>query len=1128
VRVNDPRGEDRRRAEPHDDARSESARDSDKDDSNLPRDRELQRIKSSYKISGEIARGGMGVILRGYDRALSRDVAVKVLREDLAEDAVVLRRFIEEAQIGGQLQHPGIVPVYEFGRMADRRPYFAMKLIRGQTLATLLGQRRDPAQDAHRFLSIFEQVCQTMAYAHSRGVIHRDLKPSNVMVGAFGEVQIVDWGVAKVLAHRADEDVTRPLERTEKRVVSQRSSEGAPSSHSLPGSIMGTPAYMPPEQARGSVAEIDERSDVFALGAILCEILSGKPPYLGEIDVIRSDAEHGRTTSAFARLDASQTDPELSLVCKRCLSLERDARPRDAGALARAIAAYLAALQERVRAAEISAAEARVQAQNERKGRRLTVALTFSIVLTVGVGAAATVWMQHQRDLRRLRAAERVNAALDRATTAYGNAKSSRDLVHWEQAVSEVDRAQALLDAGEPTEDLVSRTHDLSALVHTQAESARQTLQLDLSNGELLAKLQELHVPEGDGAYPTDWARVDAEFAQAFRDHGLDVDALSTDAAAGAMCARGIGVELASGLDDWAAARRNGGKKAAAEQLERLAVLVDPDETRLRLRAVLERGDARELDLLARTEQLSAYPAAMLNLLTNALDDAGSPIDALLVARVAQQLKPDDFVSNVYLARLIRDQPQDAARYFAAALSIRPDDLPVVNSLGWLLDHDLADHASAIALYRRAIVRHPEAVLIHLYLGHALGSSGDVDGAMAAYRETIRLDPNQRSAHAHLGVCLTRKKELDSAIGECREAIRLSPDYTLAYLRLGDALLENGNPAAAFTAYHEARRTDAQSVEAQFGEWQSLDSGGEYDRAMEIARAGARSGSYLTLRFLGAGLETNELVDVEDALRAARADAAKTPAGIGQHCILGLLLQENGAYAESFFELRIAHALSIPATSWHSVSQRWMDEARGLVEIEHVFDRQGGVDGRTYAATISPDPSGLAHSSASVDSRGSVAPFDLGRLALRRGLSVTASETFARALSSASDSNSSIPVDRRIDAVSAAVLASNGRDDEAARLDLAQRAVWCAKAAEWMRADVDSRAIEALDADPAVRDRAARALAHWRHAPRLSGVRGDGAIAQLPESERNAWRKLWTDVDVLSERIHAARPEHDK
>jgi serine/threonine protein kinase len=124
-----------------------------------------------------------------------------VLLDTHKDKPEVIQRFIEEAQIGGQLQHPGIAPVYELGQFSDKRPFFSMKLVKGQTLAKLLDSRENAAEESGKFIGIFQQVCQTMAYAHSRGVIHRDLKPANIMVGAFGEVQVMDWGLAKVLVN---------------------------------------------------------------------------------------------------------------------------------------------------------------------------------------------------------------------------------------------------------------------------------------------------------------------------------------------------------------------------------------------------------------------------------------------------------------------------------------------------------------------------------------------------------------------------------------------------------------------------------------------------------------------------------------------------------------------------------------------------------------------------------------------------------------------------------------------------------------------------------------------------------------------------------------------------------------
>src|SRR5262249_10499278 len=159
-------------------------------------------------------------------------------------------RFVEEAQIGGQLQHPGIVPVYDVGSFADRRPFFSMKLVRGHTLAVLLRGRPHPSDGLPRFLGIFEQVCQTVAYAHARGVIHRDLKPPNVMVGSFGEVQVMDWGLAKVLPQGGVADDAAAGKTDQEAVVATVRSGGDGSDRSRAGSVLGTPSYMAPEQAR--------------------------------------------------------------------------------------------------------------------------------------------------------------------------------------------------------------------------------------------------------------------------------------------------------------------------------------------------------------------------------------------------------------------------------------------------------------------------------------------------------------------------------------------------------------------------------------------------------------------------------------------------------------------------------------------------------------------------------------------------------------------------------------------------------------------------------------------------------------------------------------------------------------
>jgi serine/threonine protein kinase len=365
-----------------------------------------------YQLSGEIARGGMGAVLRGRDVDLGRDLAVKVLLEKHAHRPEIARRFIEEAQIGGQLQHPGVVPVYDIGHFGDR-PFFTMKLVKGLTLSAILAQRADHTTDRPRLLSIALQVAQALAYAHAKGVIHRDLKPANIMVGAFGEVQVMDWGLAKVLAEGGVADEERasraqqvPLNVTTIRTARSSGSAGSYGTETEAGSLLGTPAYMPPEQANGDMAILDRRADVFGLGAILCEILTGKAPYVGRSgEEVRRKACNGDLADAMARLDKCGTDQELILLTKTCLAPEAIDRPKDAQAVAEGLTAYLNGVQERLHHAELAEAEAKAKAVEEAKRRRLTVALAATVLLALTLGGGGCRTGRQEGLVRRVEAA---------------------------------------------------------------------------------------------------------------------------------------------------------------------------------------------------------------------------------------------------------------------------------------------------------------------------------------------------------------------------------------------------------------------------------------------------------------------------------------------------------------------------------------------------------------------------------------------------------------------------------------------------------------------------------------------------------------------------------------------------
>jgi serine/threonine protein kinase/Flp pilus assembly protein TadD len=1087
-----------------------------------PMEGDLQRERASYKMLGEIARGGMGVILRGRDAELTRDVAVKVLRSDLAGNESTVQRFLAEARIGGQLEHPGIVPVYEFGRMADRRPYIAMKLVQGRSLAELLAERATLTQDRHRYLSIFEQICQTMTYAHSRGVIHRDLKPANVMVGSFGEVQIVDWGLAKVLAQgkAAEAQAVAPSEAAP--TASPSGKMRASTSHSVAGAVMGTPAYMPPEQARGEIERVDERSDVFALGAILCEILTGDPPCAGGSPAAGSDTAQAALAEARTRLDVVVEEPELAHLCLRCLSEERDHRPRGAGEVAAAIGAYLASIEERARAAQIAAAESRVKAEQERKARWLILGLASSILATLVLGGGGWLWQQHQRENRRTQTAELANAALDRASLLYGQVSDSLDPARWQEALAAVDRVGALLDAGEPSASLEQRTQELAQQIHSGAEAAERRSRLEASNRGLLARLQELRVPEGEGVDAPDWSRVDGAFAAAFREHDLDVDGAPPDDVARAIRERGLGVDVALSLDQWAAARRRAGKAEDAERLTSLALSADPDEARAGLRQALAQGDREELVRLCRNAKLESLPVATLTLLGNSLTAAGAEEEAVRVLRVAQRLRPDDFVSNVYLARLFWERDyQESARYYGAALAVKPDDRIVIHEFGYLLDHFLLEPDRAVALYRRGLERYPEDATLHLYLGLALADLGSYDEAVASLEAALRLEPRRVGPCIGLIKCAWSRGDLEAVIAGSHRTLDISPGNTSALGFLGLSRLKQGDLAGAAKALEEAGRLAPGDANIQEGLRCLFEAQGDPARALQAARGAVRYTDYL-LDYFDRGMSLREIVDLDQAIGEHRAAVQSVPASAAQHCMLGVLLREKGLYSESLFELRVADALGADKGTWTLPSENPFGLAQRMIRTEHRCEQW--IEDAQRLAELESRLERVLHGEDAP--RDTAEEAELARLALRRERSVPAARMFASAL--ADPSSASLPDWCRREAAAAGVLAGCGQGEGAAQLTSAERAELRSQAAQWMRADLEQRAEEIASGDPASRLRATQALSTWSLDSRLAGVRDAAAIAELPPEQGGTWRDLWSEVAGLEGQIRRAAQQPAK
>jgi len=364
-----------------------------------------------YQVGDEIARGGMGRILAALDTDLRRRLAMKVLHRGPGEepssgaDPFQLSRFLEEAQITGQLNHPGVVPVHDLGLDADGRIFFTMRLVEGDDLGLILRKTKagDDGWNVVRAVGVIQKVCETMAFAHDKRVLHRDLKPANVMVGSFGEVYVMDWGVARVEGEQDRCDLrlqAGPEPRGSKSVRTERTDarDSNPESPllTMDGTVVGTPYYMPPEQALGRVEDIGPAADVYAVGAMLYQLLVGHAPY----------SERGEVASPYAVLARVQNKPPLSIdrlapnvpdrlraICNKAMARRPQDRYGSMLELADDLRAYL---ENRVVRAHATGALAEA-VMWVRRNRKFALALAVAFLLLAS-GVVATSLQKQRAD----------------------------------------------------------------------------------------------------------------------------------------------------------------------------------------------------------------------------------------------------------------------------------------------------------------------------------------------------------------------------------------------------------------------------------------------------------------------------------------------------------------------------------------------------------------------------------------------------------------------------------------------------------------------------------------------------------------------------------------------------------
>jgi tetratricopeptide (TPR) repeat protein len=912
-----------------------------------------------YKLMEQIGEGGMGLVfVAEQQEPIRRKVALKIIKPGM-DTRQVVARFEAERQALALMDHPNIAKVYDGGvigepigepsdvsrRVAESRetrrltplgsprPYFVMELVKGVPITEYCDQNQVPV---HERLELFLDVCQAVQHAHQKGIIHRDIKPSNVLIMSQDGtplVKVIDFGVAKAIGQQL----------TDKTIYTQFTQ------------LVGTPLYMSPEQAGQSGLDVDTRSDIYSLGVLLYELLTGTTPFdkdrfkelsYDELRRVIREEEPPKPSTRISTLGMAATtasanrksDPkhlsrlfrgELDWIVMKALEKDRNRRYESASAFAADVQRYLA--DEPVLACPPSAwYRLRKFTRRHKTGLAVASLILFCIALLSGGGG----WAVRDRAARQQRLTAQVEMILDEVDRLEREQK-------WPEAQAAADRAEAALAGGEAGEAIRRRV----------AEARR-----DLAFVARLDRIRQDTATLAEGR--PNYAGAARAYPGAFRDYGVDVEALPTDDAVARLRANpALAVPVAAALDDWVYVRRGLGQgEPPWRPLVAVARGLDPDPRRDRLRAMWGRPVTPELQAellaLAKSPDLKTQSPATLFILATTLDRADLADAALRVQQAGQYAYPADFWLSFRLGYQLvaRNDYAGAVRYCSVAVSLRPDFAGARNNLAIALAEQ-GKLDEAIAEFHKAIALDRTYAQAHSNLGRALAEQGKWEQAMAEYNKAIKIAPKYPHAHFNLGCALDKQGELDKAVAEFRKAIELDPNNVRVYMNLGNALRSQDKLDEAIAAYGEALRIKPDSADAHNSLGNALDKQGKLDQAVvEFHKAIASDPKHALAHFnLGRALDKQGELDkaVAEFRKAIQLDSKYAPA----HNSLGIVLEKQGKRHQAVSEYRKAIELDAKHAPAH-------------YNLGNVFTRDGKrADAiAEYRLAITADPKyALAH-----------------------------------------------------------------------------------------------------------------------------------------------------------------------
>jgi tetratricopeptide (TPR) repeat protein len=1067
-----------------------------------------------------------------------------------------LQRFHNEAQAAAGLHHTNIVPVYFVGSERGVH-YYAMQYIEGRDLASVLVQLRaqpggkvpDPqtaatvdaaagqpttlasgdvrppaglsAERSTRSSDYFRtvarlgiQAAKALDHAHQLGIVHRDIKPANLLVDAAGRLWVTDFGLAHI--------------QSETRLT-------------MTGDLLGTLRYMSPEQALAKRVIVDHRTDIYSLGATLYELLTLRPVFEG------SDRQELLRQIAFddpirpRRLNRA-IPPELEIIVLKALEKNPQERYGTAQELADDLRRHL---EDR----PILARRPSWRQMAGKWGRRhkaVVWAATAVLLVAAVLGGGVGVWRLQQRA-----------TAASEAVVALEDSDRLQKAGRLPEALLAIRRAELLRAAGLLNNELAQRVRDQ---------------QTDL---EMFARLEDIQLnPILRTKSRFDLTLSDRAYERAFKEYGIDVLTLEPKEATERIKSRGIRVELAAALHDWALVCRQSRPKESTVWKSLLAIArgTDGDEWRNRVRDAVESNDREALVESAGSEDAATLPPITVYHLAVALRETDAIQEATALLRKAQREHPDDLRINFDLAYDLdaTNHLEDAIRFYTAAVALRPQSCSVHNNLGAAL-YANNQHDDAIAEFKKAIELDPRCAMAHINFGNALADRHQYDDAIAEFKTAIELDPAYPPAHYNLGVTLAEMKQWEEAIAEYHKTLDLDPTHPQAHNNLGDALRRTGKVEEAIKEFREAIRLKHGHANACFNLGNILMMQGkpgeaevEFREAINLGYDGA-VGYY----HLGVALwEQNKLTDAATAFREA---TKRSPNSADAYSDLGSVLKEQNDLAgaadafgkatelrpdwfEAYFNLgrALADQNKLPEAerAFRRATELRPDEATAHCILGNILYRQGRFTdalselkrgqelGSKYppqwrrdtaqwvqkcervVALVGKLPAILSGQKQPADTAECLGLAELCQMPCKRRYAA-AQRFYSEAFAADQRLADNVSNWYRYNAACAAALAGCGQGVDADNLDEKESVRLRQQALAWLRADLKAYGqVMEKAADKAGRAIAER-MQNWLQDDDLACVRGGDALAKLPEAEREEWQKLWQEVETLRQRAAA-------